>query len=174
MKSIRTTLIAASLLAGLSGLTLAQTAPEGKTSGPRAERMDKMHAQMGERHAKHLADLKGKLKLEAGQESAWTAFEQSMQTPAKPMAHPDRVAMEKMTTPERIDQMQAHKAQRDAQMQKHAEATKTFYAALNATQKKVFDTETARAMRGGMGGMGGMGGDMKGGMRRGEGHHNHH
>ena len=168
MKSIRTTLIATALIAGLSGMALAQTTPEGKTSGPRAERMDKMHAQMGERHAKHLADLKGKLKLEASQEPAWATFEQSMQPPAQAMAHPDRAAMAKMTTPERIDQMQAHKAQRDAQMQKHAEATKTFYAALNATQKKVFDAETAKGMRGGMGGA------MKGSMRHGEGHHGHH
>jgi hypothetical protein len=163
MKSIRNTLIAASLLAGLTGLTLAQTTPEAKTNGPRAERMDKMHAKMGERHAKHLAELKGKLKLEAGQETAWTAFEQSMQMPSKPMARPDRAAMDKLTTPERIDQMQAHKAQRDAEMQKHADATKTFYAALNANQKKVFDAETARAMQ-----------SMGGGMRHGEGHHSHH
>jgi hypothetical protein len=168
MKSIRTTLIAASLIAGLSGLALAQTAPEGKSSGPHAERMDKMRAQMGERHAKHLAELKGKLKLEAGQAPAWAAFEQSMQPPAQPMAHPDRAAMEKMTTPERIDQMQAHKAQRDSQMQKHAEATKTFYAALNAEQKKVFDAETAKTMRKGMGD------GMKGQMHRGESHHGHH
>ncbi|MEK7345779.1 MAG: Spy/CpxP family protein refolding chaperone [Pseudomonadota bacterium] len=177
MKSIRTTLIAASLLAGLSGLTLAQTAPEAKSNSPRAERMDKMLAKMGEHRAKHLTELKGKLKLDAGQESAWTAFEQSMKPPAKPMARPDRAAMEKMTTPERIDQMQAHKAERDAQMQKHADATKTFYAALNATQKKVFDAETTRAMHSGMGkmgGMGAMGGDMHGGMRHGEGQHQHH
>lgn len=171
MKSIRTTLIAASLLAGLSTFALAQTAPEAKPNGPRADRMEKMHAQMGERHAKHLAELKGKLKLEAGQESAWTAFEQSMQPPAKPMSRPDRAAMEKMTTPERIDQMQAHKAQRDAQMQKHAEATKTFYAALNPTQKKAFDAETGRFMHTGMGGKGD---DKSGAMRHGEGHHGHH
>ena len=168
MKSIRTTLIAASLLVGLTGLTLAQTAPEAKTNGPRAERMDKMQAKMGERHAKHLAkhlaDLKGKLKLEAGQEAAWSTFEQSMQMPGKSMARPDRAAMAKLTTPERIDQMQAHKALRDAEMQKHADATKTFYAALNANQKKVFDSETARAMQ-----------STGGGMRHGEsGHHSHH
>lgn len=163
MKSIRTTLIVASLLAGLSGLALAQTAPEAKTSGHRADRMEKMHAKMGERHAKHLAELKGKLKLEAGQESAWTAFEQAMQPPAPPMAHPDRAAMEKMTTPERIDQMQAHKGQRDAQMQKHATATKTFYAALNTTQKKTFDAETARSMK-----------NMDGGMHGGKEHRGHH
>ena len=164
MKSIRNTLIAASLWVGLTGLTLAQTAPEAKTNGPRAERMDKMQTKMGERHAKHLAELKGKLKLEAGQETTWAAFEQSMQMPGKSMARPDRVAMAKLTTPERIDQMQAHKVQRDAEMQKHADATKTFYAALNASQKKVFDTETARAMQ-----------SMGGGMRHGEGgHHGHH
>lgn len=163
MKSIRTTLIATALLAGLSGLALAQTAPVAKTDAPRAERMEKMHARMGERHAKHLAELKGKLKLEAGQESAWATFAQSMQPPAKPMAHPDRAALQKLTTPERIDQMQAHKAQRDAQMQKHADATKTFYAALNAEQKKVFDAETARAMQG-----------MHKGMRHGSDHANHH
>lgn len=154
MKSIRTILIAASLLAGLTGLTMAQTAPANSTDAPRTERMEKMHAKMGERHAQHLAELKGKLKLEASQETAWNAFVQSMQAPTKPMAHLDRAAMEKLTTPERIDQMQTHKAQRDAVMQKHADATKTFYATLNATQKKVFDVETARAMHS-MGHMGG-------------------
>jgi len=161
MKSIRTSLIAASLLVSLTGLTLAQSVIETKTNGPHAERMDKMHVKMGERHAKHLADLKSKLKLEASQEPAWATFEQNMQAPAKPMGRPDRVAMEKLTTPERIDQMQAHKAQRDAEMQKHADATKSFYASLNAGQKKVFDTETVRAMQ-------------TSGMRHGEGHHGHH
>lgn len=147
MKSIRTSLIAVGLLASLNGLTSAQTAPEIKTNNPRAERMEKMHSNMAERHAKHLSDLKDKLKLETNQASAWTAFEQAMQPPTQPMMHPDRAAMEKMTTPERIDQMQAHKGQRDAQMQKRANATKTFYAALNDAQKKTFDTETARMMK---------------------------
>lgn len=163
MKSIHLTLIAATLAASLSGLAIAQTAPDAKTDALRTERMHKMHAKMGERHAKHLADLKGKLKLEASQEAAWGAFEQNMQAPAKPMAHPDRAVMEKLTTPERIDQMQSHKAQRDAEMQKHAEATKAFYGTLNAGQKKVFDAETARAMR-----------SMGRGSKHGEGHHGHH
>lgn len=163
MKSIRSTLIAASLLVGLSGMALAQTMPEAKTEGPRAERMHKMHAKMAERHAKHLTELKGKLKLEAAQETAWTAFAQNMQAPMPPMARPDRAAMDKLTTPERIDQMQAHKASRDADMQKRAEATKTFYATLNAGQKKVFDAETARVMHG-------MGHKIGHGM----GHHNAH
>lgn len=58
-----------------------------------------------------------------------------------------------MTTPERIDQMQAMKAQRDVTMQKHAQATKTFYAQLSAEQKKVFDAQSLAAMAG-MRGMG--------------------
>lgn len=148
MKSIRNTIIASALLASLSGLALAQATPEAKTEGARAQGMAKMHAKMGERHAKHLTELKGKLNLAADQENAWTAFSQSMQMSGQAMAHPDRAAMQKLTTPERIDQMQAHKAGRDAHMQKRADATKTFYAALNAEQKKVFDAETARAMQG--------------------------
>ena len=101
MKSIRNTLIAASLLVGLAGLTLAQTAPEAKADGSCAER---------------------------------------------------------------IDQMQAHKVLRDAEMQKHRDVTKTFNADLNASQKKVLDTETARAMP-----------SMGGGMCHSEGgHHGHH
>ena len=169
MKPMSRSLMAASLLVSLSGLCLAQTAPENKGHAPRTDRIEKVHAKMGERHAKHLAELKGKLKLEASQDAAWAAFEQSMQTASPPVTHPDRAALEKMTTPERLDQMEAHKAQRDAQMKKHADATKTFYAALNSTQKKVFDTETARAMSN----------MMKGGMKKGgmhgshEGHNKH-
>lgn len=145
MKSLRTSLITASVLLGLSGLALAQTAPGPESSRP--QRMEKMREHMGQRHTQHLADLKSKLKLQPAQESAWTTFEQAMQMPKEGMPHPDRAAFEKMTTPERLDQMQAHKAQMDAQMQKHADATKSFYATLTAEQKKVFDTETGRAMR---------------------------
>ena len=167
MKPMTRTLIAASLLLSLSGLSLAQTTPEHKGHKHSADRMEKMHAKMGERHTQHLADLKGKLKLEASQDAAWLAFEQSMQMGSHAGAHPDRAALAKMTTPERLDQMEAHKAQRDAQMKKHADATKTFYAALNSNQKKVFDAETARAMSS-------MGGKMKGGMSRGHEGHGHH
>mgnify|MGYP000387936472 CR=1 FL=1 len=63
----------------------------------------------------------------------------------------DRAAMAKLSTPERIDQMQALHAQRDAEMKKRGDATKTFYAGLNAEQKKTFDAETARFMQQGPG-----------------------
>jgi hypothetical protein len=52
--------------------------------------------------------------------------------------------MAALTTPERIDRMIAMRAQRNAEMDKRFEATKTFYATLTADQKKVFDAESLR------------------------------
>ncbi len=146
MKSIRTTLIATALMAGLTGLALAQNTT-GPTDSPRAGQMEKMREHKAERHTQHLAALKSKLNLQAAQEPAWNTFTQSMQHPAR-MARPERASLEKMTTPERLDMMQAMKTQRDAHMQQRADATKAFYATLNAEQKQVFDKETARWMKG--------------------------
>jgi protein CpxP len=165
MKSIRTTLIAASLLAGLSGLALAQTNVQVPSSSPRAGHMDKMHAKMGARHAEHLTELKGKLNLQTSQEGTWNNFAQSMQKPER-MARPDQASMEKMSTPQRLDRLQAIKVEKDAQMQKRINATKDFYASLSAEQQQIFDKETAQAM-------GRMGGGMHR-MQHGSGHHSMH
>lgn len=151
MKSLRTSLITASLLLGLTSLTFAQTSSVQDVH--RSERMEKMRKQMGQRHVQHLNELKSKLQLQATQESAWTSFEQAMQMPKDAAPRTNRAAFEKMTTPERLDQMQAHKTQMDARMQKHADATRSFYATLTAEQKKVFDAETIHGMRA-MGGEG--------------------
>lgn len=157
MKALRTSLIITGLLAALAGSAMAQMGPGGMPGpdghhGPRMEKMrEHMREHMGERHKQHLADLKGKLKLQPNQEAAWNTFEQAMQPPAPPAARPDRAAMEKLTTPERIDQMQALHAQREAEMKKRGDATKTFYAGLTPEQKKTFDAETARFMAGGPG-----------------------
>jgi hypothetical protein len=151
MKRLHTSLITAALLTALGGMAHAQSGPMGPGAGGPAGghgmRMEQMHERMAQRHATHLNELKGKLKLEASQEAAWNTFAQAMQ-PMPAAQRPDRAAMEKLSTPERIDQMMAFKAQRDAHMQKHAEATKTFYATLNAEQKKTFDAESARMLRG--------------------------
>jgi endo-1,4-beta-D-glucanase Y len=105
-----------------------------------------MRDRMTEHHARHLTELKAKLKLDANQESAWKTFADAMQPPAAAPARPDRAAMEKLTTPERIDQMQALHAQREAEMKKRGDATKAFYASLNSEQKKTFDLESTRHM----------------------------
>jgi len=99
------------------------------------------------RHGARMAELKSKLNLQTAQEPAWARFSQSMQTPAR-TARPDRASLEKMNTPERLDQMQAMKAEHDTRMQQRSEATKALYAGLNADQKQVFDQETARMMKG--------------------------
>jgi hypothetical protein len=137
-------------MAGLTGLALAQntTAPTDSTRVGRMEKIREHKSEhKAERHTQHLTELKSKLNLQAAQEPAWNTFTQSMQHPAR-MARPDRATFEQMTTPERLDQMQALKAQRDAHMQQRAEATKAFYATLNTDQKQVFDKETARMMKG--------------------------
>ena len=149
MKAIRTSLIAAGLALALGSSAFAQPGPMAGASMPQARQdhmREHMRENMAERHAKHLAELKARLKLDASQEGAWKTFADAMQPPAQMPARPDRAAMEKLTTPERIDQMQALHAQRDAEMKKHGDATKAFYASLNAEQKKTFDAETARFM----------------------------
>lgn len=158
--TMRNTLITASLLAALSGAALAQTGPgPGAAAGPMAgasgpkagmhEHMrEHMHEHMASRHAKHLSELKGKLKLDAQQETAWKTFADAMQPPAAGAGRPDRAAMAKLSTPERVDQMQAFHARMEGEMKKRGDAAKTFYAGLNPEQKKVFDAETARFMSG--------------------------
>ena len=157
MKALRTSLITAGLLAALGGTAMAQMGPGGMPGhdareghhGPRTEKMrEHMREQMAERHAQHLSALKAKLQLGASQEAAWKTFADAMQPPAAPPARMDRVAMDKLSTPERIDQMQALHAQRDAEMKKRGDATKAFYAGLSPEQKKTFDSETTRFMVG--------------------------
>ena len=94
------------------------------------------------------------------------------------MRHDPKVKadMDKLTTPERIDKMQAMHAERmktmTAEMDKRGAATKTFYAVLSSEQKAVFD---AVSMRGGRHGMGGEHGEKGGHGEKGEhgrmGHH---
>lgn len=164
MKSIRITLITAGLLATFSGLSTAQNVSPAES--PRAAHMQKMHAQRMDQHAKHLAELKSKLNLNSSQENAWQTFEQSMQM-SNHTPRSDHAVFEKMTTPERIDQMQTMRTQRAALMQKHGEATKTFYAQLNAEQKKEFDAQSMTAMKN----MRGMGSGMQ---HKQHGHHGQH
>lgn len=142
---MRTSLITASLLGALLGTAQAHPGPmDGSMHGQ--EFSQKMRERMAERQAKHLAELKTKLKLDATQESAWKTFADAMEMPKDSAVWPDRGAMAKLSTPERIDQMQAMHARMEAEMKRRGDAAKTFYAVLNAEQKKTFDAETARHM----------------------------
>lgn len=111
-------------------------------------------ARMQNMMARHQAALKARLKITPEQEAAWTAFTESAKPAAGVAPRPDPAEMDKLTTPERIDRMRALRNERQAAMDKHADAVKTFYAVLTPEQKKVFDTEHSRlARKGGMRGM---------------------
>lgn len=106
----------------------------------RAERMERMQARMAERQAK----LKADLKLSPEQEPAWNAFVARMD--AAKGSHGQRGQRERsnwseLSTPERLDKMQARMAERQAAMNQRFEAIKSFYANLNAEQQKVFDSQ---------------------------------
>lgn len=164
MKSLRRHLLTATLLAGLGVAAIAQSqTPPAPTAGPGAAPQTmqgergrhhgdpaQFRARMEERMAKRLGELKQKLQVTPAQEGAWTAWTGALK-PAN-LQRPDRAEFERLTTPERIDRMRALRTQRNAEMDKRFDATKTFYGTLTAEQKKVFDAEGMRFLRGGMGG----------------------
>ena len=151
MKKLIQSLALAGLMAAAGGAALAQSGGMMGHDGMGHGDSNKM-AKMAQMHAKHLSELKAKLKLTPAQQGAWTTFADSMKPSTEMMGkYPDRAAMEKLSTPERIDKMRAlHKermAAMDTAMDKRGEATKSFYAGLSAEQKKVFDEEFAKMGR---------------------------
>ncbi|MGE0349079.1 Spy/CpxP family protein refolding chaperone [Hydrogenophaga sp.] len=103
----------------------------------RAERM----ARMQQKRAERQAALKAELKITPAQEPAWNAF--VARTQPQPRAqHPgQREDWSQLTTPERLDRMKARQAERSAAMDQRADAIRSFYAALDAEQQKVFDSK---------------------------------
>lgn len=138
-------LVLAGLLATLGATAFAADAPSPPP--PAAGMAHHDPAKMQEHMQKRQAALKAQLKITAAQEGAWTTFTTSMQPPAKG-PRPDKAEFEKLTTPQRIDKMRAMRAERDAEMDKRADATKAFYAALTPEQQKVFDAHAMPRMHG--------------------------
>ncbi|MGJ7509351.1 Spy/CpxP family protein refolding chaperone [Variovorax sp. GT1P44] len=103
----------------------------------RAQRFERVQKQRAER----LSALKEKLKLTPAQEGAWSSFASAQQPPARP-AGQARAEFAKLTTPQRLDRMQARQAERSAMFAKRADATRSFYAALTPEQQKTFDAES--------------------------------
>jgi protein CpxP len=109
---------------------------------------------MRERMAKHWekrqSELKTKLHLSDAQEPAWMAFVQEMKVSPTRLARPiDLENLAKLSTPERMEKMNAVHEANFATMRAHikqrTEATRTFYNQLSVEQQKVFDTETLPA-----------------------------
>ncbi len=147
--------VLAAVLATSALAALAQSGPgpatghQGAGHGmhqPDGERHARKQERMQDHMAKRAADLKAKLKLNAEQENSWNAFVAAMKPPAH-AAKPQREEMAKLSTPERLDKMNEMRKQRDAAFAQRDAATRTFYGALSAEQKKVFDENTARSHR---------------------------
>lgn len=144
---------------------LAQAATPAQPAAPTAEQRDHKRAEhiarMQQKMAERQAAFKTELKLTPEQEPAWNAFVAHTQPQARPARDHTREDWSKLTTPQRLDKMQALKAERDAAMAKRTDAIKSFYAALNADQQKVFDSKF-------------MSGYQRAGMRGEHGQHRHH
>lgn len=163
-----TALVQASALqptTSVASTTTAQAAAPAKPAGPTAEQRDQKRAErmarMQQNMAERQAALKTELKLTPEQEPAWNAFMARTQPQARPVRQGSREDWSKLTTPQRLDKMQALKAERDTAMAKRVDAIKSFYATLNADQQKVFDSKH-------------LSGFQRAGMHRGHGHHQHH
>ena len=108
---------------------------------------ERMRAHMTKQIEKHQAELKAKLHLASAQEAAWSAYIQGTQAPgSSAMQSLEREELAKLSTPERLDKMQAvHEANVKAMgvyMKQRNDATRTFYSHLSAEQQKGFDAET--------------------------------
>jgi Spy/CpxP family protein refolding chaperone len=153
--SIKTVLATAAAITALTtaGWAMAQQGP-GKGGHPEdcgpghSERGGKMSERMGKRMEERQTQLKTALKLNANQEAAWSQYQQAMKPPAAPAAMADRAEWSKLTTPQRLEKMQAMHAERQKQMAQHVQATQQFYAALTPEQQKVFDTQQNHGKRG--------------------------
>lgn len=143
----RQALLAAVLAGGgLLAATSYAAVSEARTDKPRCEARFGQQAKADHqaKRAAHLSALKDKLQLGAGQQAAWDAFVQSMQ-PGPRHGGMERKAMRdefaSLSTPERLDRMQAMAEKRQARMAERAGAAKSFYAQLTPAQQQVFDAE---------------------------------
>jgi hypothetical protein len=97
-----------------------------------------------EAHAKALHDI---LNIQPSQEAAFQTFlaamkpehEEGMGEHREMHDMHDMHDMAQLTTPQRLDRIAAEMAARQAEFQRHADAVKAFYAALDPQQQRAFD-----------------------------------
>jgi len=95
---------------------------------------------------KNRSELLDQLNLTRAQEPVWESFISSVPVPVKPIRF-DRTAMDKLTTPERLEQQLNQIKEQEARMTSNLLALKTFYAALTPEQQKTFDDFHAKKAR---------------------------
>ncbi len=137
----------AAVLALVAGAAFAHTTPAAH-GDHHASRGAHHPAAMQQHVDRHLTELKQSLQLTPAQEPAWAQFASAMRPAGKPPARPDPAAMASMTTPQRLEQMQAMRQQHQAEMDKRMSAIRGFYAVLTPEQQKRFDAQAMRHMGG--------------------------
>jgi NADH:ubiquinone oxidoreductase subunit len=96
---------------------------------------------MQQHRADRQAALKAKLNITTEQEPAWNAFMARTAPQPRSNHRSEREDWSKLTTPDRLDKMQAHQAERIAAMTSRIDATRSFYSALTPDQKQLFDAQ---------------------------------
>ncbi len=150
-RTLTATAAAATIFAALAMPTWAQTsampATAATTAVEPAARAPGHHPRDHAAHEKRMAEKAQKfqaaLQLTDAQQAGWNSYREAMK-PAPHGKRMDRENFAKLTTPQRIDHMQQKRAERNAQADRRAQATKTFYATLTPAQQKTFDAETLR------------------------------
>lgn len=136
-------LCGALLAAGMATASLAQPAPAPGAPPAQGGRMMRHDPEA------RIERLRAALQLRPDQEPALRAFVDAVRPPEgmRQKMQDRRQEMAGLTTPERLDRMRAHMAERQAAFDRRAAATKRFYAQLSPTQQKAFDA--LRPMHGG-------------------------
>jgi periplasmic protein CpxP/Spy len=127
---------------GTAGTT-ANGAGQGHGNYDPAQHAEKMRQYM----EKRAAELHDKLKLNASQEAAWNTYVARMRPTMTPQMQ-NREELNQLTTPERMERQLARMKEHETMMVERIAATKEFYAILTAEQKKTFDEEFKRGMKG--------------------------
>lgn len=153
---LSTLALAGAIALSAASASLAQPAPPtgpAPADGRGWQRPDP--AQMAQRRAERLRAV---LQLRPEQEPALRAYVDALRPdPAKmERRRAERTQAAQLTTPQRLDRMQARMAERQAQFARKADATKRFYAQLSPAQQRAFDA--LHQERGGWHGRGGHGG----------------
>lgn len=166
MKPIHHRLAVAGLLASMGLAAFAQGVPAAGPASPADRGSPEPHSERHARpdpkraedfYARRTARLKILLQLTPAQEGAWTQFTTALAPAAQPQGRApfDPAEFQKLTTPERLDRLRALRQEHAARTDQRDQAIKTFYATLNPSQQKVFDTEALPHHRPGGWGRGG-------------------
>lgn len=122
--------------------TTADTATR-TTHGEGQRHHQRDHQAHGKRMAEKAQKFQAALQLTDAQQAGWTTYREALK-PAPRAERMDRANFAKLTTPQRLDHMQQQRAQRNAEADRRAEATKAFYATLSPAQQKTFDAQSLR------------------------------